>query len=214
MAQTFNFAAWNRLVDQTQDKINQLSVLKGGEYAGDTDRLANFRRNAAQTHVPMEVVWSIYYNKHHDAVMQYVQDIQDGVVRDRSEPLSGRVDDMIVYLILLKAILAERGDADLRHLIYDEFGYMREEATTNVQTKPTYMRDGPQRDPYEGLRDTVAQEPTPRTKPVLDGKTFGAKHTPEAKVEVPRPTIFTGYLRSTTQSELDASLEAFLRGKL
>ena len=195
MAQTFNFAAWNRLVNQTQDKINQLSALKGGEYAGDTDRLANFRRNAAQTHVPMEVVWSIYYNKHHDAVMQYVQDIQDGVVRDRAEPLSGRVDDMIVYLILLKAILAERGDADLRHLIYDEFGYMREEATTTVQTKPNHMA-------RPSSAATVASEPTPRTK-----------HTPEAEVEVPRPTIFTGYLRSTTQSELDASLEAFLRGK-
>ena len=197
MAQTFNFAAWNRLVDQTQDKIDHLSVLKGGEYAGDTDRLANFRRNAAQTHVPMEVVWSIYYNKHHDAVMQYVQDIQDGVVRDRAEPLSGRVDDMIVYLILLKAILAERGDADLRHLIYDEFGHMREEAVAPAKpVEPTYMRDGPQRDLFEGLRDNAA-----------------SKHPPEAEVEVPRPTIFTGYLRSTTQSELDASLEAFLRSK-
>lgn len=105
----FSHDDYDRLIKQTIGEILKLSTLKGGEYAGDVDRLANFRRNGLQVGVPMETCWAIYYNKHHDAVMQWVQDLSTGKKRDRLEPIAGRVDDMIVYLILLKAMLVERG---------------------------------------------------------------------------------------------------------
>jgi hypothetical protein len=106
----FTHSDYDKLVRQTVEQILQLSTLKGGEYAGDTDRLANFRRNGIQLSLPMEVCWAIYYNKHHDAVMQFVHDLTTGNDRSRMEPLSGRIDDMIVYLILFKAMLVERGE--------------------------------------------------------------------------------------------------------
>lgn len=98
---------FDQIIDDTINTIRSLSELKGGEYAGDLDRLANFRRNGEVLGVPMETVWAIYANKHHDAVMQYIKDINAGTTRTRSEPISGRVDDLIVYLLLFKLMLEE-----------------------------------------------------------------------------------------------------------
>jgi hypothetical protein len=97
-----------QLIDDTIADITKLSALKGGEYAGDQDRLANFRRNALALGMPMESVWAVYAAKHWDAVMQYVMDLNTGKTRERMEPIEGRVNDLIVYLILFKAILEER----------------------------------------------------------------------------------------------------------
>ena len=103
----FSHEAWNKLLKTSLEEIEKLSALKGGEYAGDTDRLANFRRNAQNLGLPMETVWAVYAAKHWDAIQQYVQDINTGKDRVRLESITGRVDDLLVYLLLFKAILAE-----------------------------------------------------------------------------------------------------------
>ena len=103
-----NFEEYNRIVDETWNKVHQLSHLKGGEYAGDKDRLANFRRNAEALGLSMETVWAVYAAKHWDAIMQFVKDVATRTNRVRAEPIEGRIDDLIVYLLLFKAILAER----------------------------------------------------------------------------------------------------------
>lgn len=98
---------YNNLVDNVVTKIKELSELKGGEYAGDVDRLANFRRNANNLGLSMLDVWAVYAAKHWDAVMQYVTDNRNGKDRKRLEDISGRADDLIVYMILFKAIVDE-----------------------------------------------------------------------------------------------------------
>jgi hypothetical protein len=102
--------AYEHLVDETVKKIQELSKLKGGEYAGDGDRLANFRRNAGNLELSMEQVWAVYAAKHWDAINQYVKDMAKGVARQRMESISGRADDLIVYLILFKAMVEEAGN--------------------------------------------------------------------------------------------------------
>ena len=104
----FSHEDYAALVDETIEQINRLSKLKGGEYAGDVDRLANFRRNGLAMDLPMEVIWHTYAAKHWDAVTQYILDLRRGTARVRAEPLAGRLDDIIVYCILLKAMLVER----------------------------------------------------------------------------------------------------------
>ena len=99
---------WNRLLASTQEEISRLSTLKGGEYAGDSDRLANFRRNGQALDLPMETIWAVYAGKHWDAIQQYVKDLAAGKHRERAEPISGRLDDLIVYCILMKAMVEER----------------------------------------------------------------------------------------------------------
>jgi hypothetical protein len=115
-AGAFTHADYSRLLADTIDQIVSLSKNKGGEYAGDVDRLANFRRNGVDLDLPMEVIWRVYCAKHWDAVGQYIRDLQSGKQRTRLEPISGRVDDMIVYLILFKAMLVERGELKLEAL--------------------------------------------------------------------------------------------------
>jgi hypothetical protein len=110
MAKVFSQKKYDALVQETIEQVQQLSSLKGGEYGGDSDRLANFRRNAERLSVNMETVWGVYAAKHWDAIQQYITDKNADKVRKRLESLAGRADDLIVYLILFKAILAEGSD--------------------------------------------------------------------------------------------------------
>lgn len=101
------------LLQLTWNQIESLQKLKGGEYAKDADRLANFRQAATDLGLPMEVVWLIYFNKHIDAIKTYVRDQLLGEDRRRSEPIGGRFLDAIVYLTLGLAILDEKENANL-----------------------------------------------------------------------------------------------------
>jgi hypothetical protein len=98
---------WNDLLARTVARIEDLEKVKGGEYATADDRLANFRRAAKDIGVPMQFIWRIYAGKHWDAITTYVNDVTGNVDRKRSEPISGRIHDLIVYLILLLAINEE-----------------------------------------------------------------------------------------------------------
>lgn len=103
-----NQEQWEELLEKTIEQINFLSKVKGGEYAGDTDRLANFKRNAEALDTTPELIWAVYAGKHWDAIQQYVQDVTKGKTRERAEPIAGRLDDLIVYCILQKAMIQER----------------------------------------------------------------------------------------------------------
>lgn len=107
-AKAFPHSTYNDLVHKTWENVIELGLKKGGEYAGDEDRLANFRRNGEAMELPMETVWRVYAGKHWDAITQYIKDLQKGVVRDRMETIEGRVDDLIVYALLFKAMIMER----------------------------------------------------------------------------------------------------------
>lgn len=106
----FSHDEWNRLVDKAFAEITKLAIMKGGEYSGDTDRLLNFRRNGRNLGLPMETVWAVYAGKHWDAIMQYIKDEREGISRTRLESIEGRVNDLLVYLLLLKAMLQEGAD--------------------------------------------------------------------------------------------------------
>jgi hypothetical protein len=100
---------FDNLISTTLDALEKLIVQKGGEYSGDFDRLANFRRNAMDCGLLQEQIWRVYAAKHWDAIGQYIRDLGTNTTRPRSEPISGRVDDLLVYLLLFKAMLDERG---------------------------------------------------------------------------------------------------------
>ena len=103
-----NQADFTSLVDTTFEAARQLLVVKGGEYAGSDDRLANFKRGAALTGASALQVAFIYASKHYDAIATFVRDDASKTSRPRSEPMDGRFDDMINYCLLMKAILREQ----------------------------------------------------------------------------------------------------------
>jgi hypothetical protein len=108
MSLSYSHERYNKLVEDTFTEIKKLSKLKGGEYAGDGDRLANFRRNGTDQDLPMETIWRVYAAKHWDAIGQYCKDRLKGKDRERIESITGRADDLITYLILFKAMVDER----------------------------------------------------------------------------------------------------------
>jgi hypothetical protein len=148
----FTHEKYALILDQTFRQVEKLGRLKGGEYAGDQDRLANFRRNGKALGLPMEAVWHTYAAKHWDAITQSIRDLLSNTTRERLEGLEGRCDDLIVYLILFKCMLIERNrqptqskvsttysDADisvaLRDAVWDAFKKHAGSATVSIIAK-------------------------------------------------------------------------------
>lgn len=102
---------FDMVVKKTLEDIHSLLVVKGGEYAGSEDRLANFKRGAGLTGVKPLTVLFIYLAKHYDAISSYVRNMQTGKEQKLSEPIEGRLDDLINYCILAKAIIQETRQA-------------------------------------------------------------------------------------------------------
>ena len=95
---------------ETFEELIALRSIKSREYSDDGDALANFRRNAVDLEMPMETVWRVYASKHWDSIGNFIRDITNGKKRELSEPIEGRIHDMIVYLLLLKAMIKEKED--------------------------------------------------------------------------------------------------------
>lgn len=101
---------FDALVEETISSIKGLLLVKGGEYAGSDDRLANFKRGASLVGVsPLQCLF-IYLSKHYDAFATYVRDAAAGTTRPRSEGIEGRLDDLINYCILAKGLVREEAE--------------------------------------------------------------------------------------------------------
>ena len=103
-----NTTEFKKIMDETIERIQTLSNTKGEEYAGSEDRLGNFKRNGERIDLDPLQIWHVYASKHYDSICTYIKDIATGKVRERSELLEGRADDLILYLILFKALVADR----------------------------------------------------------------------------------------------------------
>ena len=87
-------------------KCKDIRTSKGIAYSGKEDKLGNFKRCAALSGMPIEKAWFIYFVKRFDALSSYIR----GEYVD-SEPIDGRIMDLINYLFLLYAIIK---DVDLK----------------------------------------------------------------------------------------------------
>lgn len=101
-------STFDRLTHETIESIAQLLITKGAEYAGDADRLSNFKRGAALVGVTPLQVALIYASKHYDAISTYIKNDAQGKTQILSEAIEGRFEDLINYCILMKALIAEQ----------------------------------------------------------------------------------------------------------
>lgn len=102
-----NSSDLQRVVDDTFNTLVRISNSKGEEYAGKEDRLANFKRLGAELNLdPRHVLW-VFATKHLDSIRTYLREVNAPVQRVLSEPIDGRIDDVILYLILLKGLIYE-----------------------------------------------------------------------------------------------------------
>lgn len=97
-----NGSDFRQLLDETSDRLRELTTSKGVEYSNSDDQLANFKRLSQRLGLTPEAVILVYLTKHLDAIDSFVR-----TGRVHSEPITGRIDDAILYLVLLKAQIAE-----------------------------------------------------------------------------------------------------------
>lgn len=95
------------LISAALDRAQHLFSAKNAEYAGGEDILGNFRRQAESQGLPMSTAWMFLAGKHFDAIQEYVKDQRNGLARSRTQPIAERIDDLLVYALLLHVIVAE-----------------------------------------------------------------------------------------------------------
>lgn len=127
------------LVERIRKETTELLVIKGREYAGDADRLANFKRGAALTGVDPLTVLFIYMSKHYDALATYIRDNQAGdTMPVLSEPITGRVADLINYCVLAWALIEEK-QATVQQVVKD-FAFPEVDTELKQALKPERPR--------------------------------------------------------------------------
>src|SRR5262245_11198732 len=97
-----------RVMEETFDTILSLNQTKGEEYSTADDALLNFNRDASDNGMTQEPVLRLSAGKHWQSVTDYVRDVERGKMRNRTEPIEARIDDLIVYLCILKVMVRIR----------------------------------------------------------------------------------------------------------
>jgi hypothetical protein len=107
---TMDRDTYNRVREETFERVRTLTQTKGKDYSTDDDALVNFKRHAQALGLTPHQVWAVYAGKHWDAIQTFIRTLGQG--HQPSEPIAGRVDDLITYLTLLMGLLVEGGHAD------------------------------------------------------------------------------------------------------
>jgi hypothetical protein len=100
-------SAFNGIVKGTIKTIKNLEQSKGNDYAGKEDRLANFKELEHIGLAP-ENTCMVHLQKHYGTIQRYVDKLTSGQDSQMSQPVEERIDDAILYLILLKGLIQER----------------------------------------------------------------------------------------------------------
>ena len=95
-------AQFKAILESTFIEIKGLTTTKGEEYANSDNQLANFHRLADRLGIKAEAIILVFLAKHMDAIDHFVR-----TGKKHSEPIQGRIDDAILYLLLLKAQIKE-----------------------------------------------------------------------------------------------------------
>jgi hypothetical protein len=93
---------FENLVTEVQQACSELRDTKGMEYAGDDDALRNFKRTSEDCGIEPRHVWYVFAQKHWSSIRHFVR---SGKVA--SEPIEGRINDLINYLYLLRGMVEE-----------------------------------------------------------------------------------------------------------
>jgi hypothetical protein len=135
---------FSRRVEKRIDLVRQTLLNKHKEYAKDDNVFRNFDEAAGGLSLhstSAEVLWS-YMTKH----LVSIKDIVSDNVPVTNEVVSEKIGDVINYLILLEAMLNERGERHCKlkeaydkHKFYNKEGVDRLSMWTSDYTKNTDM---------------------------------------------------------------------------
>ncbi len=200
--------AFAKSIDELYERLRALTATKGEEYKRREDnQFANFERGAASLGLTREQVLMVYLSKHLDSIVTYVKDRAAGQEKVYAEPISGRIDDAILYLLLLRGMTIENDEEQGRRVaaaIFDGFNGDPDdiEAVHNWQSmhddmnRPRHhvecpvdfsaVKPDPVRAAFEQLAADKQPDPIPRTLEV------GGVTTPRRTITLdpgPSPTV-------------------------
>lgn len=96
-------AEMENVMQRVFDECNQLRNAGQKEYAHDTkNAFANFERLATDLDIDRKLVLWVYAMKHRDGITSYIQGH-----KSQRENVRGRINDLIVYLCLLRGMIDE-----------------------------------------------------------------------------------------------------------
>jgi hypothetical protein len=101
----------NKIFEETFERIIKLRQSKAAEYNQGQGVFGTVERTAIQFGVSIETVLMIFASKHWSSCVDYGRDIDTGKTRTRTESINQRIDDLIVYLLMLKGAIVERHNA-------------------------------------------------------------------------------------------------------
>ncbi len=93
---------FNEILDDVLDKCRDIMNSKGVAYSGTDDKFGNFNRIATKLGLDRKKIWSVYFNKHTDAIDAFLREEYKDC-----EPIQGRIMDAINYLLLLYGMVEE-----------------------------------------------------------------------------------------------------------
>jgi hypothetical protein len=100
-----------KILAEVFEHLKHLTQSKGQEYTGQqgvNNVHANFDRLATKLNlIPEKVLW-VYLTKHIDSIETWINGIGMPTTRKLSEPMEGRIDDAILYLVLLRGMVWRR----------------------------------------------------------------------------------------------------------
>jgi hypothetical protein len=97
---------FRQMMREGLEQLIALNETKGRDYAGEDDALRNFKQHAGELGIAPEQVWAVFASKHWDAILTAARHAGDDGYRP-SEPVEGRVRDLVVYLFLYLAMHRE-----------------------------------------------------------------------------------------------------------
>ena len=93
------------MVEATFDRIRGLQDAGMKEYAQGHDVFANFKEQATEAGIRPEQNWHVLAGKHWRGVCSWIRGH-----KSQREHVIGRIDDMILYLLLLRGMVIEQED--------------------------------------------------------------------------------------------------------
>ena len=103
-----------KIFEENFKETQHIGETKGKSYAGHAvtaDTLSNFKRAAEKAGITKYRAWSVFVNKHLDAIDNSIKNIQPddtiGIPIEVSEGLHSRIIDSIVFLNLLDCMIIE-----------------------------------------------------------------------------------------------------------
>ena len=100
--------AFAKSIDELYERLRALTATKGEEYKRREDnQFANFERGAQALGLTREQVLMVYLSKHLDSITTYVKDRAANQEKQYAEPITGRIDDAILYLLLLRGMAVQ-----------------------------------------------------------------------------------------------------------